>query len=67
MTEEVLYALFRVWLMAQVKEHATFAVHSGLDVSDVDININALPYKYGKNRQSKKRCASLEDSCQKAV
>lgn len=53
--------------MAQIKEYAAFAMDSCLDVTDVDININALSDQYRKNRQSQKRCSPFQEFGQKTV
>lgn len=60
-------ALLGVWLVAKIKEYAALAMHSRFDVTDVDININALPDQYRKNRQPQKRDSPFEESSQKAV
>lgn len=53
--------------MAQIKEYAALAMDSSLDMTDVDININALSNQYRKNRQSQKRGSPFQESSQKAV
>lgn len=53
--------------MPQIKEYAALAMDSCLDVTDVDININALSDQYRKNRQSQKRYSPFQECSQKVM
>lgn len=53
--------------MPQIKEYAALAMDSCLDVTDVNININALSDQYRKNRQSQKRCSPFQEPSQNVM
>jgi hypothetical protein len=61
------YASVGPWLVPQIKEYAALAMDTCLDVTDVDIKINALPDQYRKNRQSQKRYSPFQEPSQKAM